>query len=155
MFQLAKQYGAMWIVFVIMVFIGTLGLEMMEGQKIMTSEYYGLANLRHMYLVVILFFICLPASAVYFLALLPISNLLRKGTRTMFWVRTVIFIGLGAVGGRWIFHRQFGSFVQRYDLNEYMAIIIFGVCGLLYALIDGFLAKKALRVNSASCNYSR
>lgn len=79
----------------------------------------------------------------YFVALLPLSVLFQKGISTAFLVRTVIFSVLGAAGGKWVFHKQFSDyFVKGYELNEYTAVIIFGVCGLVYSLIDGFLAKK-------------
>ncbi|RCW49484.1 hypothetical protein [Paenibacillus prosopidis] len=151
MFQFAKHYGVMWIVFVILVSIGAFGLEIMEGEKIKTTEYYGLQNLGSMYLAVILLFISLPASVLYFVALLPLSVLFQKVNSTAFLVRTVIFSVLGAVGGKWLFHKQFSDyFVKGYELKELTAVIIFGICGLVYSLIDGFLAKKVTWVKRES-----
>lgn len=139
-----KHYGAMWIVFVILVFVGALGLEIMEGLKITTTEYYGLTNLGNTYLVIIFFLICFPSSVLYFVAVLPLSVLLRKGTFAMFFVRTNIFIVLGAAGGKLLFQKLFmDHLIKGYDLNEFTAIIIFGACGLAYSLIDAFLMKKA------------
>lgn len=45
MSQFTKHYGVMWIVFVFLVSIGAFVLEIMEGEKIKTTEYYGLQNL--------------------------------------------------------------------------------------------------------------
>lgn len=148
MSQFGKHYGAMWIVFVLCVSIGAFGLEMMEGTKIKTTEYYGLQNLGYIYIAVIFLSISLPATALYFLMVLPLSVLLRKGGSMIFWIRSVVFSILGAAGGKWVFQKQYSHFIvgYGYELNDLTAIIIFGICGLVYSIIDGFLAEKASRV---------
>lgn len=143
MTQLAKQYGVMWVVFIILVSIGAFGLEVMEGYKIMTTEYYGHKNLGDMYFAIIFLFISLPASVLYFVTVLPLSILLRKGDGITLLVRTVIFCILGAAGGKWVFHKQYNDyFIKGYELIELIAIIIFGVTGLAYSIIDGFLRNR-------------
>lgn len=145
MSRFAKHYGAMWIVFVLLVSISAFGLEILEGEKIKTTEYYGLQNLGFTYLAVIFLFISLPASALYFVTVLPLSVLLRKRSRLMFWIRTVIFSILGAAGGKWVFHKQYSNFIEGYgyDLNDLTAVIVFAICGFVYSIIDGFLAGKS------------
>jgi hypothetical protein len=135
----------MWVVFVILVSIGAFGLEIMEGYKITTTEYYGHKNLGYMYFAILFLFISLPASALYFVTVLPLSFLLRKGDSITILIRAVIFCILGAAGGKWVFHKQYSDyFIKGYELNDLTAIIIFVVCGLAYSMIDSFLAKKAV-----------
>ncbi|KRE37315.1 hypothetical protein [Paenibacillus sp. Soil522] len=143
MYQFAKHYGVMWIVFVLLVSIGALGVEILEGEKITTTEYYGLHNLGYMYFALIFLFIALPTSGLYFIIVLPLSILLRKGTYMMFCIRTVIITVMGAVEGNKLFHQHYSNFIEGYELNYLTAVIVFGMCGLAYSLIDGVLAKKA------------
>jgi hypothetical protein len=143
MSQFAKRYGALWIVFVLLVSIGVLGLETIEGWKIKTTEYYGLQNLGHTYFLVILLFFSLPASVLYFVTVFPLSVLLRKRTHMLFWIRMVIFCVLGAVWGKFIFQKQYSNFIEGYgyELTDLTAIIIFGICGLVYSLLDSYLVR--------------
>lgn len=121
MSRFVKHYGVMWIVFVLLVFIGVIGLEIIEGEKIKTTEYYGLQNIRYMYFAVIFLTVVLPASMLYYITVLPLSVLLRNGTGMMYSIRTVVFIILGAAGGKWVFHKQYSDFVERYELNDLTA----------------------------------
>lgn len=138
-----KHYGVMWIAFVMLVFISAFGLEIAEGMKVKTTEYYGFTNLGGMYFVIIFILTCLPATALYFVAVVPLSVILRKGTSVTFLIRTVFFIGLGASAGKFLFYEKFQDhLILQYGLNELTAMIIFGACGIAYSLMDTVLASR-------------
>ncbi|HZG78476.1 MAG TPA: hypothetical protein VEZ72_21660 [Paenibacillus sp.] len=144
MFSQLKHYSAMGLVYVILVFLGALGLELAEGMNVKTTEYYGLMNLGGMYYAILFFFTCVPAVLVYVLAIVPLSVLLRRGGYGMFLLRTAIFIGIGGIAGRVLFYGNFQDhLISEYGLKELTAVVIFGACGLAYSLIDSVLASRA------------
>ncbi|MDF2663824.1 MAG: hypothetical protein K0Q94_6615, partial [Paenibacillus sp.] len=68
------RYLFMWLAFVVLFSAAVTGLEVWEGNKITTTEYYGLRNIGLIYLAVTV----LPAVGLYPVTLLPLSVLIRK-----------------------------------------------------------------------------
>lgn len=153
------RFVTMWIVFVILIFIGVLGLELVEGMKIGASEYYGLRNVREVYFLIIFTEYCLPYSLVYLFIVSPLSIILRKNTSVMLVIRITVFTILGAIGGKLLFPSYFlEHIIEWFDLKELTAIVSFGACGLAYSLIDTYFIKKtgwARRFNSTYSGKSK
>ena len=64
----------MWISFIILFGIALLGLELIEGNKITTTEYYGFRDMGFFYIGMM----CMIASALYPIFLLSLSMIIRK-----------------------------------------------------------------------------
>ncbi len=136
------RFAVMWVIFMALFFIGTMGLEMTEGLKIGTTEYYGLRNIGVVFLFATFIVYGLPASALYVAIVIPASVLLRQKNRAALLAKIAIFTALGCAGGKAMFDAMFmDHLVDWYELNENTAVAIFGACGLAYALIDVFSAR--------------
>ncbi|WP_248924965.1 hypothetical protein [Paenibacillus hamazuiensis] len=130
----------MWTSFALLFSLSILVLELMEGSKITTTEYYGLRNIG----IVFIGMIGLTASLIYPATLMPLSWLLR--TRVMSAAaRITLYTFLGGICGVIIFDWMYDDyFVKDYDLKVSSAVIIFSAFGLLYALADQFSILRAV-----------
>jgi hypothetical protein len=128
----------MWLAFVILYSVAVTGLEVWEGNKITTTEYYGLRNIGLIYLAVTV----LPAIGLYPVTLLPLSVLIGKVIKPM-PVRLLLYCAAGCFGGIWIFRSLYDDyFVKGYGLNISSAVLVFGAFGLAYALADHYIASR-------------
>lgn len=143
--KLFKHCLLMWVPFILIAGSAAVLLEMIEGLKITTTEYYGLMNMGSMY-IMLLFFI---AIIYYPLFGAPISILISISR-----VKPVIAVPvcglLGALGGVYVFNNSYdaygdGYFVRGYDLHMSTAIIIFAIAGCCYAIVDYWIKKLLLR----------
>lgn len=132
------RYLILWISFIFLFSVAALGLELIEGYKITTSEYYGLRNIGFIFIMMIF----LIASVFYPLILIPLSIVISKNV-TVALVRLLLYSMLGGIGGIFIFHKFYSDhFIQEYDLNISSSILIFGTVGFMYALIDNYLRRR-------------
>ncbi|WP_202081726.1 hypothetical protein [Caldalkalibacillus salinus] len=135
------HYLIMWGVFTILFTLATVGLEILEGNKIKTTEYYGLMNLGFLMFIVFYFIFGL---IIYPISFLPLTFLANKFVNSTI-VRIVIYSIIGGISGIGAFNRLYGGyFINRYELNISSAIIVFGVSGLIYALVDYISENKTL-----------
>ena len=142
-----KHYLTLWGVFIILFTLANVGLEILEGNKITTTEYYGLRNIGIMFILFhfILGFIIYPIS------FLPLTYLTNKFVNSSI-VRVVIYSLIGGISGVWAFNRLYGYvgdyYINGYELNISSAIIVFGVSGFIYALVDYYIFKKSNQLAS-------
>lgn len=142
--RLIKHCLLMWIPFIVIAGSAAALLEMIEGLKITTTEYYGLMNMGPMY-ILLLFFI---AIIYYPLIGAPVSILLYISRIKP--VAAIPVCGLlGAIGGFYVFKNSYdaygdGYFVRGYDLHISTAIIIFAIAGCCYAIVDYWIKKLLL-----------
>ncbi|GKU76496.1 hypothetical protein [Paenibacillus sp. L3-i20] len=127
-----KIYSLMWFVFIVLFSTAVIGLEIVEGDKITTTEYYGLNNLG----VSFVFFVVIFSAAAYFFTLLPLSIFIRtflKATLERMISYTVLFSLSGIV----VFHVLFDDyFIESYGLNGGIAVLLFGIIGFSYAVVE-------------------
>lgn len=128
----------LWIVFVLLFSVGALSLELSEGYKVTTTEYYGLRNIGFTFIALMF----LIATVFYPIILLPLSIIICRIVTASF-VRVLLYFVMGGTGGIFIFQNLYNDrFIQEYDLNIITSILIFGVIGVLYALMDNFLQRR-------------
>ncbi|QJD81950.1 hypothetical protein [Cohnella herbarum] len=129
----------MWVSFAILFNLSVLGLEILEGNKITTTEYYGLQNIG----IIFIGMIFLTTSFLYPVTLLPLTWLIRKWVKSP-TIRIAFYTLLGGLCGMFIFRFLYDDyFVRGYDLQISTSIVIFSFFGLVYALIDQFSPLKA------------
>lgn len=126
-------------IFILLFTAAALSLELLEGSKITTTEYYGFQNIGFTFIVLMF----LTACVLYPVTLLPISLLISKLVRGV--LLRVLFYGiLGVIGGIMMFNQLYNDrFIQEYGLNLSTAILIFGAAGIIYALLDHYLHKRS------------
>jgi hypothetical protein len=142
-----KHYFMMWLIFSILTTLTTLGLELLEGNKITTTEYYGLRNLG----VTFIIFSLLTSIAIYPFSFFPLTLLVNAFINSLI-VRVIIYLFVSGASGICIFNRLYnytnGYLIKSYELNMYTSIILFSVAGLIYGLLDYFLKNKEIFVTS-------
>jgi hypothetical protein len=132
------RYLFMWLAFVVLFSAAVTGLEVWEGNKITTTEYYGLRNIGLIYLAVTV----LPAVGLYPVTLLPLSVLIRKVIKPL-PVRLFLYGAAGSLGGIRMFRSLYDDyFVRGYGLNVSSSVLVFGAFGLAYALADHYIASR-------------
>jgi len=135
-----KHHILLWIVFCFVFTLAVLGLELLEGNKITTTEYYGLSNLGF----VIIFIEFIGILIVYPITFFPLTLLLHWLVRSNI-LKTVIYTVAGGASGLWIFQLLYGDFdnyfVTGYGLDVSTSIILFCVAALLYSGADLLLRK--------------
>ncbi|SFF29173.1 hypothetical protein SAMN05216378_5821 [Paenibacillus catalpae] len=130
----------MWAVFILLFTLSTFGLELLEGNKIMTTEYYGWRNIGITFIFLILLFNIVP----YLVSFLPVTLLANLWIRPL-GVRLVIYMIAGGLYGLWMFQRLYGHWegylAEGYALNRNSSIILFGSAGILYGILDQYFKK--------------
>ncbi|MFX3633648.1 MAG: hypothetical protein ACE3L7_25180 [Candidatus Pristimantibacillus sp.] len=136
------RYMIQWGFFILIFCCGVLGLELAEGLKISTTEYFGLQNIGFVFIMMAFFF----AVVLYPIVWLPLSIVIRKLIQKL-WGRILIYVLLGAIGGRMVFQVLYEQrFVTEYQLNMSSAYLIFAAIGLIYALTDYGLEQFSARI---------
>ncbi len=136
-----KHYSILWAAYAILITAALFGLEIAEGNKITTIEYYGLRNMGPIYL----FMLSALAVVLYPIVCLPLTMLLGRFVRLMV-LRMIIYAVLGGTAGYYIFHGMYdygeGYFIRGYGLDENTGVLVFGAAGLLYGWIDHYMRQQ-------------
>lgn len=133
-----SSFLILWISFIFLFIGGALGLELIEGNKITTSEYYGLRNIGFLFLGIPF----LIASILFPVIWWPLCVVIRK-TVPALWGRIVIYFFMGAIGGIVMFRTFYNDwFIEEYHLNIGSSILIFGAAGICYAWLDRYLQRR-------------
>jgi len=133
----------MWPLFVVLFSVAVYGMELLEGNKITTTEHLGLRDFG----VFSVWILSMVAGILYPLILLPISWLTRKWVAIM-PLRLFLYLSVGCISGSLLFRGLYEDrFIQEYQLNVNSAVIIFGVLGLIYATADHYTARAAARMD--------
>ncbi|MFD1957450.1 hypothetical protein ACFSL6_25590 [Paenibacillus thailandensis] len=128
----------LWAVFVVLFTAGVTALEVAEGYKITTTEYYGLRNIGGTFIVMFL----LAAFLFYPFTLFPFALLIRKLYKRLL-PRIVVYVALGGFGGLLLFDFIYKEdFVVEYGLHESSAVILCGLIGLIYSCCEHFVYRK-------------
>ena len=136
------HYLMMWLVFSLLFTMAVVGLELLEGSRITTSQYYGLRNIG----VIFILFTLLLVMALYPLLFLPLTLLVHRWIR-LFSVRLLVYGVVGGAFGIWMFgflyeYLEDAQLIEAYGLNMASAIILFALAGLFYGLADHFTGKR-------------
>lgn len=133
-----KHCLIMWIPFGLLFAFAGFGLEVLEGNKIRTTEYLGLRDLGLIYL----FIVGSLTFAFYPISFLPLTLVVSKLVKSLLF-KMVIFTFFGGVLGAFAFNKIYNSrFVEDYHLSVVSAVITFGIAGLLYAFIENAIKKN-------------
>lgn len=133
-----KHCLIMWVPFVLLFTIAGFGLEVLEGNKIKTTEYLGLHDLG----IFSLFIVGSLAFIFYPISFLPLTFVVSKFVKS-FLFKVLIFASIGGGLGVFAFYQIYESrFVEEYQLSMVSAVIIFGIAGLLYAYIENAIKKN-------------
>lgn len=131
-----KQYIILLIIFPIIFTLATIGLELMEGNKITTTAYYGLRNIG----VLFIFFIYPFSVILYCIIFLPLTLIMNKFYESNGILKIIIFSFVGCLCGIWAFNKLYGyaegSLIRGYNLNISSAIILYSLAGLIYSIFD-------------------
>lgn len=131
----AKRNVWLCLLFTCLFTIALWMVELVEGSKITTSEHldYGL------------FLILVGAMLgffIFFLTFFPITLLIERFFNHLS-LKLIVFPSLAALGGKWIFGFMYVDwFIEGYNLNVEMAMVIFGLIGLVYGLVDHRLVNN-------------
>lgn len=130
----------MWVPYILLFSFATVGLEIVEGNKIRTTEYFGLDDIGPAYLLIAtaLFVILYPIS---FLPLTFIVNNYVTKSKVKISIFTLFGGLLGAFVFRILYNSRFG-FIEEYNLNILSAVILFAIAGLLFALVEISIKKN-------------
>jgi hypothetical protein len=146
-YSLAK-YFLLWFCYIILFVAAVLGLEIIEGSKITSTEYSGLRNSG-----IIFFFLTLTGGIfLYVITFLPLSLLLNWLVRSHI-IRIIIYVIVAVAGGLLLFVSLYGSFLldgRGYGLNSWSACIIFGIVGLIYGYMEHLLNNKIRQQSSTT-----
>ncbi|PWV97882.1 hypothetical protein DFQ01_12069 [Paenibacillus cellulosilyticus] len=136
------RYLILWFASVVMFNGAFIGLELLEGNKITTTEYYGLRNMGVAFLF-ITFFLSIVVSAIYLLVTAALHLLARR----VWPLHYALYCGLGIYAGSYFFDVLYNeSFVREFHLHKSSAYMLFGLAGALYSILDTAFGKaKALK----------
>lgn len=129
----------MWIPFIVLFALAGFGLEVLEGRKISTSEYMtGFRDLGvgYMFLMGSFAFILYPIS------FLPLTLLVSRFMKN--WLYKVASFTLcgGAIGAFSFIIIYDSRFIEEYNVSIVNSMLIFGIAGLLYALVENAVKKN-------------
>jgi len=128
----------LWIAIIILFASAAVVLELFEGNKIMTTEYYGLRNIK----LIFVFMMFVYALVFYPITLFPISFAIRKVVSSQI-ISFFIYSLLGGIGGIFMFRFLYDDdFVSQYDLKMSSSILIFAVVGFIYAFTENMLHRR-------------
>ena len=132
----------MLIIFSVLFTLTTIGLELIEGYKITTTSYYGLKNIGFSFI----FYIYMFCLIVYFFTFFPIILIINKYIRSKLVIRMFVYSLFAVLSGIWAFNELYGhangSFITGYELNINSAIILYGLAGLMYSILDYYFDRK-------------
>jgi len=138
-----KHHMIMWPLFVVLFSVAVYCMELVEGNKITTTEHLGLQDFG----IYSLWLLSMVATLLYPLTLLPLSWLTHKWVKIM-PLRVFLYLLAGCALGPVLFRGLYeDSFIQEYQLNVSSAVLIFGVVGLIYSIADHYIARAAARMD--------
>jgi hypothetical protein len=136
-----KHYSILWIAYAVLLTAALFGLEIAEGYKITTTEYYGMQNIGPIYL----FMLSALAVVLYPVTFMPLTMLLGRFVRLTL-LRMIIYAAIGGAAGYKIFHGMydFGDdyFIREYGLDENTGVLLFGAAALFYGGIDHYVRHR-------------
>ncbi|MFB7155773.1 hypothetical protein [Lysinibacillus sp. NPDC056232] len=122
----------MWIPFGLLFSFAAFGLDVVEGNKIITSGY----ALIYLFVAASFTFILYPIS------FLPLTFVVSKFVESLLF-RVVIFTCLSGVIGVVAFEKIYDFlFMEKYNFSIITSIIIFGITGTLYALVENSFKRN-------------
>lgn len=129
----------MWIPFIVLFALAGFGLEVLEGRKIRTSEYMtGFRDLGvgYMFLMGSFAFILYPIS------FLPLTFIVGRFMKNGLF-KVVPFTLFGGVIGVFSLTIIYDSrFIEEYNVSIVNSMLIFGIAGFLYALVENAVKKN-------------
>ncbi|NIK72017.1 MULTISPECIES: hypothetical protein [unclassified Paenibacillus] len=135
------KYIWLWAVYIFLFTAAAIGLEILEGNKITTTEYYGLRNMGSIFVM----FCLLSSIALYVVTFLPLTLLLTRFVKLL-PARIILYSIAGGIVGIWVFDQFYDLgdeyYVKGYGLNVNSALILFGLAGFVYAVTDTYLGSK-------------
>ncbi|MCH7323340.1 hypothetical protein LZ480_15805 [Solibacillus sp. MA9] len=122
----------MWIPIVLLFSCAAFGVELLEGNKIRTSEYFGLNDFGPF----LLFIYTSLLVMLYPISFLPLTFIVSKyGKKPEF--KMIIFTLFGGGMGTIVFKIIYDErFIEEFNLSIISSIILFSVAGLLFALVE-------------------
>ncbi|MDN4492499.1 hypothetical protein [Ureibacillus aquaedulcis] len=127
----------MWTPFILLFGLAGFGLEFLEGNKIRTSEYMGLSDLGVGYL----FLKGSLAFVLYPITFLPLTFIVSKFVKPLL-LKMLTFSSFGGILGVFSFFIYDSSHIDEYNLSITNSITLFGVAGLLYALVENPIRRN-------------
>jgi len=128
----------LWFVSTILFTLASFGLELLEGNKISTTEYYGFQNIGFVFI----FLAFLFSAVLYPIIIFPFSWVVRMIANPL--ISRIMILLLSGIGGYVFFYKAYDErFIQEYHLNSSIAIILFGIAGSIYVLVDYYLDQRS------------
>lgn len=128
----------MWIPFVLLFSCAAFGVELIEGNKIRTSEYFGLDGFGPF----LLFIYTSLLAMLYPISFLPLTFIVSKNMKKSM-LKMILFTFFGGGMGALFFKITYDAyFVEEYHLSMMSPIILFGVAGFLFALVEIAIKKN-------------
>ncbi|MDQ0242793.1 hypothetical protein J2S09_000329 [Bacillus fengqiuensis] len=130
-----KRYAILLLTFPLLVGFGVWLVEVIEGNKITTTEHidFGVMNI---------FFGSIFGFVAYVISILPFTLLFEKFFNKPF-AKFIVYTFIGYMIGRFVFEKSYlPHHVEEYHLNELTSILVFGFIGCLYAIIDIYTFNK-------------
>ena len=121
----------MWIPFGLLFSFAAFGLDVVEGNEIITPGY-----------VLIYLFIAASFTIIlYPISFLPLTLVVRKFVESLLF-RMVTFTFSGGVIGSFAFEKIYDFLLEEYNFSIIASTIIFGIAGLLYALVEDSIKRN-------------
>ncbi|WHY21592.1 hypothetical protein QNH28_11670 [Paenibacillus sp. G2S3] len=132
------EHIMLWFVSTILFTLAFFGLELLEGHKISTTEYYGFQNIGFVFI----FLAFLFSAVLYPIVIFPLSWVVRMIANPL--ISRILILLLSGIGGYIFFYKVYDErFIREYHLNSSIAIILFGIAGSIYVLVDYYLDKRS------------
>ncbi|MNO26976.1 hypothetical protein D3C76_168410 [compost metagenome] len=133
----------LWFVSTILFTMASFGLELLEGNKISTTEYYGFQNIGFVFI----FLAFLFSAVLYPIVIFPLSWGGRMIANPL--ISRIMMLLLSGVSGYVFFYMAYDErFIQEYHLNSRIAIILFGIAGFIYVLVAYYLERKVQKADN-------
>ncbi|MEK4057425.1 hypothetical protein MHB84_27980 [Paenibacillus sp. FSL F4-0087] len=137
-----QRFLVLGIEFVIVMLSAVVAVEVLEGYKVTTTEYYGLRNVGHIFFLLIFITFSPHVFAFYTVVVSPISWLLRKYVPFIIARVIVYSVGCGLLGS-WVFDQMFRDhIVETYHLNRTTSIWLFALAGMIYAIVENRVIQR-------------
>ncbi|MEK5179001.1 MULTISPECIES: hypothetical protein [Paenibacillus] len=136
----------LWFISTILFTLAAFGLELWEGNKISTTEYFGFQNIGFAFI----FLMFLFSVLLYPVILLPLSWVIRKIANPLI-SRIMIFLLSGIAGYGFFYEVYDERFIREYHLNSSTAIVFFGIAGFIYVLVDYYFESQAIKAEQNPC----
>lgn len=137
-----QRFLVLGIEFVIVMLSAVVAVEVLEGYKVTTTEYYGLRNVGHIFFLLIFITFSPHVFTFYTVVVSPISWLLRKYVPFIIARVIVYSVGCGLLGS-WVFDQMFRDhIVETYHLNRTTSIWLFALAGMIYAIVENRVIQR-------------